>query len=220
MDKVVIYNRVSTAEQNPLNQLNECVELCNKLGLEDYKDYQESVSGFKETERAVFDSIKRDVEQGQIKNIVVWDLDRLYRNRKKLIAFFDLCKIKGCKIYSVRQSWLEDLNKIPSPFNEIMFNLMLQIMGWLAEEESSKKSERVKIAVRKEEGKPTRSYKGNKWGRKSISEAIKRAIMEAYKQNKTYSQICKEVFYWDKNNNKKFVSKGLIHKIISLQKYS
>jgi len=29
-----------------------------------------------------------------------------------------------------------------------MFDMMLQIMGWLAEEESKKKSERVKIAYK------------------------------------------------------------------------
>jgi hypothetical protein len=91
---------------------------------------------------------------------------------------------------------------------------MINIYGHIAEDESNKKSSRVKIAVRRETGK-TLSYKGNKWGRKELGDDIKQAIIMAYNQNKSYSQICSEVFYWDSSRNKKFVSKGFVHKTIS-----
>lgn len=214
MKATIIYNRVSTEEQNPENQLKDCQALKDKLGLVEFDYMPEKVSGFKDIDRPVFDSIKGNVELGRVKNIIVWDLDRLYRNRKKLIAFFELCKLKGCKVYSYRQSWLEDLNKIPSPFNEIMFNLMLQIMGWLAEEESLKKSERVRASVRKEEG-ITKSYKGNKWGRKALSQNVIEQILKARQEGKSITEISKQVFYWDKSNNKRFVSRAVVHKTIS-----
>jgi len=153
------------------------------------------------------------IKQRKVDHLIVWDLDRLYRNRKRLIDFFELCKLYDCKIHSFRQDWLEQLNKIPEPFNEIMYNLMLQVMGWLAEEESIKKSERVKSAVRRK-GNKTISYKGNVWGRKSLSNKVKQEILKLHKQGLSLREIADSVWYWDKNNNRKFVSKSVVHKII------
>lgn len=213
MKETIIYIRTSTEEQNPDNQLKDCEELAKKLNL-NCEAIPEQQSAFKDNEREKFEAIRKAIINKQIKNLICWDLDRLYRNRKNLIAFFELCKINNCKIYSYRQAWLEDLNKIPSPFDEIMTNLMLQVMGWLAEDESKKKSERVKIAVRKEKGITT-SYKGNKWGRKSLSENTIKEILDLRKRGKSITEISKQVFYWNKNNNKRFVSRGIVHKTIT-----
>ena len=84
MEENIIYNRVSTDRQNPANQLKDCVSVARRLNLIDYKILSEKKSGFKEIEREVFNSIKKAVQQRQVKNLIVWDLDRLYRNRKKL----------------------------------------------------------------------------------------------------------------------------------------
>jgi DNA invertase Pin-like site-specific DNA recombinase len=62
-----------------------------------------------------------------------------------------------------------------------MQGFFLDFLGWVAEDESTKKSGRVKAAVRKSEGKPTMSYKGNKWGRKSLSTQKKNIILELSK---------------------------------------
>lgn len=211
--KTIIYLRTSTEEQNPENQLKDCKELLSKLYLINYEVLYDKVSGWKEKERKSFDKIKQDITKGKVNNLIVWDLDRIYRNRKKLISFFAFCKNYNCKVYSFRQEWLENLNQIQEPFNEIMFNLMLQIMGWLAEEESSKKSERTKSAVRRTNG-ITKSYKGNKWGRKSLSKNIIQQVLELHKQGISMRQISKQVFYWDKNNNKKQIALSSVHKII------
>ena len=173
----IIYLRTSTEEQNPENQLKDCIATANRLGLTDYEPLQDKQSGWKDKEREFFDALYIAVEKNQIRNIICWDLDRLYRNRLKLKAFFELCKIKNCKIYSVRQEWLESLNKMPPPFDDIVHSLMLNIMGWLAEEESSKKSERVKIAVRRESG-ITKSYNGKKWGRRPIDQKFITSIFD------------------------------------------
>lgn len=214
--KTIIYLRTSTEEQNPENQLNDCIQLVNRLSLGVYEVFQEKQSAFnQEKEREVFNSIQSQIKQNKISNLIVWDLDRLYRNRKKLIEFFQFCKIYKCRIYSFRQDWFESLNKIQEPFNEIMFDLMLSIMGWLAEEESRKKSERVKIAVIKGEG-VTQSYKGNKWGRKSIiSERLKDKIKELKEKGFSFRQIQKneEIYFYDKHKNKKKPSLATIHNL-------
>ena len=103
---------------------------------------------------------------------------------------------------------------MPEPFNEMMKDLMLQVVSWIAEEESIKKSQRVKIAVRRDGG-ITKSYKGNKWGRKSLSPNVINQIKELRFKGNSITQITKEVFYWDKNNNKRFVSRAVVHKVIN-----
>jgi DNA invertase Pin-like site-specific DNA recombinase len=209
----IIYLRTSTTEQEPENQLKECLTI-SKYG--QYEVLIDKQSAWKDNvERNNFNKLSKLIQYRKVKHLIVWDLDRLYRNRKKLIEFFQYCKIYGCQIHSVRQQWLEELNNIPAPFNEMMHSLMLQIMGWLAEEESSKKSQRIKLAVRSEDG-TTRSYKGNKWGRKEVMSKVRDQVVALRQLGKTYSEICNEVYYWDKNNNKKFVSRGLVHKLLSL----
>lgn len=214
-NKTIIYLRTSTEEQNPENQLKDCLSI-NSYG--EYEVIEDKQSAWKDNkERLGFEKSKQLIQMNKVAHFICWDLDRIYRNRKKLTEFFELCKLYNCKIHSFRQDWLEQLHKIPEPFNEIMYNLMINLMGWLAEEESNKKSERTKNAVRKE-GEITISYKGNKWGRKELPEQTKKAIIELYNQGKPYSQICSEVFYYDRNRNEKNVSKGFVHKIISQYK--
>lgn len=210
-----IYLRTSTQEQNPENQLSDCLALLKKLNITVYEVIEDKTSGWKDVERKGFDKLYSDIIKGKIRIIVCWDLDRLYRNRKRLIKFFEICKIYKCKVYSFRQQWLEELNNMPEPFNEIMHSQMLQIMGWLAEEESNKKSDRTKSAVRWVEGKPTTSYKGNRWGRKPLSKKVIEKIIEYRKNGLSIREICEVVEYWDKNNNKKKVSVGTVHKILT-----
>jgi DNA invertase Pin-like site-specific DNA recombinase len=59
--------------------------------------------------------------------------------------------------------------------------MVLDLLGWLAEDESNKKSGRVKNAVRRTLGSPTKSYKGNKWGRKSLSTQKVNKVIELIK---------------------------------------
>jgi len=167
-----IYIRTSTGEQTPELQLRDILTIIPQDVRDEIifnKHYTDKQSAFKDNkERVEFELLKKEISKGLIKNLYVWDLDRIYRKRKKLIEFFAYCKNYNCKVHSFNQQWLNNLNNIQPPFNEIMFDLMLQIMGWLAEEESIKKSNRVKMSVNKING-VTVSHKGNKWGRKHFS---------------------------------------------------
>jgi len=198
--KVAIYIRTSTEDQNPENQLKDIKKL---IGKSPHVIFQEKQSAFKEKERPIFENLKHMIKKRQVTDLYVWDLDRIYRNRVKLKSFFQLCKLYGCSIHSYRQEWLESLNQIPEPFNEIMHGLMLDIMGWLAEDESKRKSDRVKIAVRRK-GNKTISYKGNKWGRKTISTQKKKKIIQMREERKSIRDISKEIG----------VSIGVVHKYL------
>lgn len=188
---IIVYLRTSTEEQNPENQKKDCLELAKKYG--DLIDiFEDKQSAWKDTSRVGFNEAENRIRSAKVKHFVVWDLDRIYRNRLKLKAFFEMCKIYGCVVHSVRQEWLESINNIQPPFNDIMNELLLNILGWMAEDESNKKSDRVKAAVRKK-GKKTISYKGNKWGRRSISSYKRNLIKEAYNQNKSIRKIASEL---------------------------
>jgi len=172
MSRIVVYVRTSTEEQNPENQLKDClsiVPLDIKGMVLPYFLIEDKNSAWKEDNKRVgFNTVISLVKRKRLKTLIVWDLDRVYRNRRRLLDFFSLCKLYNVKVLSFRQGWLNDISDMPSPFDEIVFDLMLQIMGWIAEEESNRKSDRVKNAIRlKDDG--AYSYKGNKWGRKKVS---------------------------------------------------
>ena len=209
----IIYNRVSTQEQNPENQIRDIV---SSFKLNDYILYEEKESAWKDSDihREKWVEIKKFISNYKITDLYVWDLDRIYRDRKKLIALFEYCCLYRCKIHSFRQKWLEQINNNPPPWNEIIHNLMLQIMGWLAEEESNKRSDRVKAAIRVKDG-ITKSYKGNKWGRKSFPKQTIDRVIKARSEGKTIRQISTEIMTTDKNNNQVSISKSAVHKILS-----
>jgi len=203
--KVAIYIRTSTEEQNPENQLKDCLSI-NKYGEYELIEDKESAWNDKK-ERIGFNKIKSYIKNRRIEHIIVWDLDRLYRNRKNLVDLFKLCEINKVKIHSFRQKWLEDINQMPSPWNDIVSDLMIQIMGWIAQDESDKKSQRVKSAIRiKADG--AYSYKGNKWGRKQLSTYKKNLLKEIIKRNPipTIRTISKEIG----------ASRGVVHKYLTI----
>ena len=207
-----IYIRTSTEEQNPQLQLKDCISI-NKYG--EYEIVEEKKSAWKnDKDRVEFESIRILIKQRKVEHLICWDLDRLYRNRLKLIAFFKLCKMYDCKIHSFRQTWLEGLNNMPEPFGEAVHDLMIQIMGWQAEDDSKKKSERIKNAVRKRPGKETRSYKGNRWGRKPLSTKTINEIKELRKKGMSIREIAQSVIIYDKNRNEKYISKSAVHKVL------
>lgn len=209
--KTIIYIRTSTEDQNPENQLKDCLSL---LKNDEYEIIEDKQSAWKEhKEREGFNKVKNEIKKQKLQKLIVWDLDRIYRNRKNLVDFFKLCEINKCQIHSFRQKWLIQINEMPSPWNEIIQDLMIQIIGWLAQDESDKKSERIRNAMRvKKSG--VYSYKGNRWGRKEISSQAIKKILLLHQQGKKMKEICNEVSYSDRNNNKKNVSIGLVHKVL------
>ena len=126
----------------------------------------------------------------------------------------ELCKTYNVTIFSYRQEWLNEVSKIPDPWNEIMSDLMIKILGWIGQEESDKKSQRVKNAVRKKNGK-TVSYNGNRWGRKPLPKQTIDRVLVLHEQGLSIRQIAAEVKTTDKNKNQKNISKSAVHKILS-----
>jgi DNA invertase Pin-like site-specific DNA recombinase len=220
MPNDVIWERGSTPTQNPEIQYADIQSLNPSP---DALVLIEQVSAWKDNvKRPQLEKLISLIKAGKVDRLFVWNLDRLYRNRKKLKDFLALAHAYGVEIFSYRQQWLQQLQSIPDPWNDIVFDLMLSIIGWLAEDESTTKSERVKMAVRKTD-KGTYSHRGNRWGRKPLPKQTITRVLELHGQGKSIRQLASVVKVYDSNNNGRNISTGAVHKIITenpLQKRS
>lgn len=205
-----IFIRTSTTEQNPTLQINDIIK---SFSLTKYIVIEEKDSAFKENAKRIeFEKLKKLILAKKVTALYIWDLDRLFRNRIKLIDFLSLCKVQNTLVFSYNQQWIQSIQKMQQPFNEIMFDFMLSIMGWLGEDESIKKSNRVKMAVHRTD-KGTFSYKGNKWGRKALSKQAIGKIEDLHSQGMSIREIAKLVQVYDSNNNGRLISKSAVQKI-------
>lgn len=208
----IAYTRVSSESQNTDLQNASILQLCPD---KDLAIYAEKQSAWKDVKRPVFEQVLSLIKSGKVKHLYVFDLDRLYRSRKRLQGFFQICQLYGTKIHSFNQGWLEQLHSIPPPFNEMMFDLLINLMGWLSEEESTKKSNRVKNAVvRKKDG--TYSYTGKKWGRKGFPKQTIDRVLALADSGLSIREIAGQIKTYDQNRNEKPISKSAVHKIIRL----
>jgi DNA invertase Pin-like site-specific DNA recombinase len=195
MTSAYLYLRVSTDDkgQNPENQEHSCRELAAANGFEVIEVFTEEKSAWQSYNRPVFDAMLDKAKRDGVKIIIVWDYDRVYRDRKKLLELVGTYKkLYGIKIYSVRQRFMEDLLKLDGTIGELVYDVMLNFFGWIAEEESRKKSERVKLAVTTKYGK-TVSKAGKKWGRPSLSDYYKKQITDMKAGGKTTAGIAREL---------------------------
>lgn len=202
----IIYCRVSTDKKGDKAQTPELqIVPCQNSFPEttDAEIHIERKSAYKDNvKRPVFQAIMTRVMMGEVESITVFDLDRLYRNRQKLANFFEICRQHKCKIQSVNQKWLSDIHNIkPEAVAEMVLGIMTQLFGYLGQEESYKKSERIKMAVDKTEGK-AKSYRGNKWGRKAdLTEQDVAKMIELRKQGLTLKEIAGQIKRFDTEKN-------------------
>jgi len=207
-----IYIRTSTDDQTPEHQLQD---ISNLVRIQECQVYQDQQSAWREhAERAEFNSLLQEIKRGQVSSLYVWDLDRIYRDRERLKSFFELCKYKGVKVFSYRQQWLSDLSTIPEPWNEVMMEMLINIFGWIAEEESSKKSERIRKSQVKKDGRTFSRY-GKAWGRRPLPKQTINRVLALADEGYSVRKIGEMVKTTDHNKNQKNIGKSTVHKIIT-----
>lgn len=168
--KRIGYIRVSTIDQNPDRQLE---------GVEIDKKFVEYASG-STMNRPQLELMLEYAREDDI--IIVHSMDRLARNVKDLRQLIDDLVVKGIRIYFVKE------NLTFGGVNSPMANLMLMVMGSIAEFELSLIRERQLqgIACAKKAGK----YKGRK---SKFTEDVKLKIIEEMAGRKSKTQIAKEL---------------------------
>lgn len=108
------YMRVSTEDQNL--DLQETILKTQKMG-EDagYKIYSDQDSGTN-TFRPGYCELRNDIERDFIRELTVYRLDRLGRDPRELIRFFDLLELHQVKFISLTEPWLTRWNQGPMEF--------------------------------------------------------------------------------------------------------
>lgn len=163
MDKAYMYFRVSTDEQDARNQERDVMILHNELcpDTEIIKFYEEG-SAWQDNNRPVFrKAIKDFTRDKDAKYFLAWDFDRIYRDRKKFVSLMRELYTAKKIVSTYRQKYMLKILQIPEPWNEIIYELLIQIYGETAEEESRKRSDRVKAAYERKK----RQGKAETWGR-------------------------------------------------------
>ena len=103
-----------------------------------------------------------EARRGKFQLVIVWALDRLCREGSAAILNrVNTLKSYGVKVISYQESWTE----APGEVGELLY----AIVGWVAQMESQRRSERTKAGIavkRKQRGKVR---KAGTWGRQNGS---------------------------------------------------
>ena len=158
MQRNYAYLRVSTKEQNLDRQLDAIRQLDEHIDERDI--YTDKQSG-KDFNRPEWQALKRSIRTGD--TLFIHSLDRLGRNKAQILQEWQWLIDNNIYIVVLDIPLLDtrkykDLDGI----GELVTNLVLQILSWLAEQE------RTNIKVRQREGIDSALKKGTKFGRPSV----------------------------------------------------
>ena len=148
MKRAAIYLRVSTQDQTTSNQEHELRRAAERASWQVAKVYKDhGISGAKgRNGRPAFDMLCRDAAKRQFDVVMAWNVDRLGRSLKDLVAFLSELHALGIDLF-LHQQGLDTT----TPAGKAMF----QMLGVFAEFERSIIQERVRAGLQraKREGK-------------------------------------------------------------------
>jgi len=100
--RAALYARVSTADQEPQNQLTELARYCQARNWEPVEYVDHGVSGAKDR-RPALDRLLKDARRRKVDVVICWRLDRLGRNLKHLITLLDELAVLGVAFVSLAE---------------------------------------------------------------------------------------------------------------------
>ncbi|MBX8993207.1 recombinase family protein [Staphylococcus pettenkoferi] len=140
MVEVIGYVRQSTLKQQSLaTQKSLIIETANQYGWYNVTFYDDKRSG-RNTKRSGYQNMVEMITSGKCKVLCCYRLNRLHRNLKNAIQFFEVCKKHHVTIISVNDGYF-DLSK---EFDCFRLNILMS----LAEMESNNISEHVQNGIR------------------------------------------------------------------------
>lgn len=155
--KYFIYARKSTDDSQKQvksieDQVNECKQLADRLGLNVVEVITESISAKQPFQRPQFKRMVEEIKKGNVKGLIAWHPDRLARNMLE----------GGQIIQLIDDGKLMDLNFVSFTFNnDAEGKLMLGMVFAMSKHYSDKLSRDVKrgLSKRLREGKSAGQYK-------------------------------------------------------------
>jgi DNA invertase Pin-like site-specific DNA recombinase len=148
--RAAIWTRVSTDRQHGENQVPDLERLCAQRGWEIVRHYSLSdVSAFNGAHRETLEAMLADAHRGEFDVLVVWAVDRICRQGiEELLRLVRELRERNVSLVAVQEPWLSG--------SDATTELLAAIAGWVAHQESARRSERIKagLARRKAAGKP------------------------------------------------------------------
>ena len=200
MERICIYNRCSTEEENQKNaleiQAQESVEIVKQHACWQIVDqFVESQSGTTSAKRSKYQQMLNFIEQRKYTIVVIKSIDRLVRNTKDWYLFLD------CIVRNNTQLYIYIDNRFYSPED----SLITGIKAILAEEFSRELSKKIKNAhKRRQTNKSGYNICSEMFGWNKISKDIyeineeeANAICQAYElieQGYGFDRLSKEMF--------------------------
>ena len=120
---VALYARVSTQEQDPLNQLQRLNQVAKARGYNDVEYFIDKASGA-DPNRPELDRLLKEAQQGNVERIISTKLDRLARSTINLLSIME--KLDTWKVT------VEFLDQ-PIDTSTPMGKMMLTVLGAMAE---------------------------------------------------------------------------------------
>ncbi len=138
--KVIIYTRVSTEEQSASNQLPALEKWASDRGHEIVGIYSENETAWRSGHQSELARLFHDLPKRKPEIALVWSLDRL--TREGIARIFELVnrfKAHNVQVASLQEPWTEQAGP--------MADLLYAVTAWVAEFESSRRSERTKAGL-------------------------------------------------------------------------
>jgi putative DNA-invertase from lambdoid prophage Rac len=150
--KAAMWARVSTGSQSEENQVPEIEAFALHHGhtiTERYELADSAWNGGKDggEYRAALQRALDDAWAGKFGVLIVWALDRITREGAEgALRVIRQFRERGCIVVSVKDSWLNTSPEVQ--------DVLVAFAGWMAQQESKRRSERVKAGIerRKQEG--------------------------------------------------------------------
>ena len=146
MTDCAVWMRVSTEDQSTRNQEPDIDTFAKARGLNITSTYVLHDSAWKngggEEYRMTLKRLLDDAWQGKFSVVVVWALDRIVRaGAEDALRIVRQLRERGCTLISVKESWLNGSSEVQ--------DVLLAFAGWLAQQESQRRSERVRAGIQR-----------------------------------------------------------------------
>jgi putative DNA-invertase from lambdoid prophage Rac len=161
MNKAAIFLRVSTKDQDHINQRFEIEERVKFDRLDLYKIYEYNQSAYKPQSKQYLNELLIDARKRKYSTLYIWALDRLSRRGMlETLRILEELSDLNIKVVSIKESFVEMITDDKYGMKE----LIAGVFGWIAKFQSDRASERIKAAKKREraQGKTLGRPKGSK----------------------------------------------------------
>ena len=133
--------RVSSDQQKEIGQVPDIERFCAHHDIEVVKRYVlHDVSAYKGEQEAMLRQVLDDAYRGEFEIVVVWALDRVERRGiERVLKLIRELRERNCVLASVKETWLNG--------SDATTELLVAIAAWMAQSESARRSERVKMGM-------------------------------------------------------------------------